>query len=48
MDYLFYGNVGVTKEISTTIISLNIFCEPGETIQLYEISSDASRHLVYK
>lgn len=48
MDYLFYGSVTTTRQTSTTVVSLHIYCEPNETIRLYELSPDASHHLTYK
>jgi hypothetical protein len=48
MDYLFYGSVTTTKKTNTTTVSLNIRCEPNETLNLYELSPDSSQHLAYK
>jgi hypothetical protein len=48
MDYLFYGNIDITRKDSITTIVLNISCEPDEVIQPYELSSNSSHHLVYK
>ncbi len=47
MDYMFYGKVTAFKRTNTTTVSLQINCEPDETLDLYELSPDASQRLVY-
>jgi hypothetical protein len=47
MDYLFYGNVTVSRQENTTVVSLSINCEPDETLSIYTLSSGDSHRLAY-
>ena len=48
MDYLFYGNVTISRKTDETTVSLNIHCEPDETLHLYELAPNDSHRLAYR
>src|SRR5947209_6813303 len=47
MDYLFYGSVTISRQANTATVSLRINCEADETLNLYTLSPNVSRQLVY-
>jgi hypothetical protein len=48
MDYLFYGNVTVTRQPGMATIALDIECEPGEFLALYAWQPNDARQLAYQ
>jgi hypothetical protein len=48
MDYLFYGNVTVTRNVGLTMVSLDIECEPGEFLALYVWQPNDAHQLAYQ